>query len=207
MTLSALPTSSADPEESPARIHGALAYRPGVPCMIAHDISVHPSRSRPPPGMSVDQYSDILAQPATNPPLPAMTLVTSFLPNYPIVVTPAGADKGTGSPHTPNTLLSPGSVPARPLYVTVHDVLTTLYTFLRIPLSPDEYNALSVDHQRDVARAYSVRVHRLDERKREAERAKGVKRIDLLLAEGRAMFDGLGATKRSRALWVLNLRS
>jgi len=175
--------------------------------MLAYDVSVHPSRLHAPQGMSRDQFAELLGQPATHPPLPAMTLVSGVL-SHAIVITPAAADKGTGTPQTPTTLLSPGGLaPPAITYVTVQDVLTTLYSFLRIPLSQEEYNALTPGHQREVARAYNSRVHRVDERKRESERAKGVKRVDLLLAEGKAMFDGLGATKRSRSLWVLNMRS
>jgi hypothetical protein len=198
------PAAEAADETKPAQIHGALAFRPSASCLLAYDVSVHPSKLAPPPGMTPAQLADVLAQPATHPALPAMTLVSAALA-HPVTVRPAGADKAsaTSSPQTPASEL-----PATPAsaFVTVYDVLASLYASLRTPLSPDEYNALAKDHQREVARAYGTRVESVSDRKREAERAKGVKRIDLILAAGTSTFNGLGATKRSRALWVLNLR-
>jgi hypothetical protein len=164
----------------------------------------------PPQGVDRQQWAEQLEQPATSPPMAEMLLVSANLPWHVTVRSSAAeaSDRSTSSPATPNAYLSPdGMSTARPSYVTVNDVLSTLYTFLRTPLTHDEYNNLPLDHQKRVARAYARRIRRIDERKRETERAKGVKRIDMVLAEDTPFFDGLGATKRSRALWVLNLRS
>jgi hypothetical protein len=176
--------SSGPSSATPIQLHSALSYHPDMPCPFAYDVSTHPSHMRPPPDMPLEQFAEVMTQAATYPPLPTITLVSAVL-LHPITV----SAKMYGTSH-----------------VTVQDVFSAIYASLRSPLSPDEFNGLSPEHQRDVAHAYGARVHRVHERKREIERAKGVKRIDLILAEGTATFNGLGATRRNRALWVLNFR-
>jgi len=76
-------------------------------------------------------------------------------------------------------------------YVTVADVLKTLYTALRLAVTPAEYDALpSIEAKFRVVAAYENRCrmsgggNTYDEEKR-----KGVKRIDFLM--GRNQFAGL----------------
>jgi hypothetical protein len=148
----------------------------------------------------------VLAEPATYPSCTQMTLVSDLLP-YPIHVLPGAAASVAGAP------VPPPQPEGKP-YVSVHDVLATLYAALRTPLTPAEFGALPAAQQATVAAAFNARVAMAatavgnsgDAAARERERAKGVKRIDLLSAAGRTVFAGLGATRKGAPeMWVLNL--
>jgi hypothetical protein len=80
--------------------------------------------------------------------------------------------------------------------VSAQDVLYSIYGNLRTPLTPKEYSILSSDSQKALATAYNSRVERIvHPTKRGAERRKGLKRIDHLIAAGRTYFIGLTATE------------
>jgi len=88
-------------------------------------------------------------------------------------------------------------------FVTVADVLKTLYTALRLAVTPAEYDALpSREAKFRVVAAYENRCRKsgnaYDEEKR-----KGVKRIDFLM--GRNMFAGLTAISGQRDTWLLHV--
>jgi hypothetical protein len=197
------------PEPFVMRIHGTLAYRPAVNPILAWDISSPPANALPVGalGVSPSQFRPVLAEAATNPPLPEMTILTAHLP-YKITIR-AGVANGASSPWTPqNVPLPMPGMPSSPSaqHVTVYDVMVGLYTFLRIPLSPAEYAALSQPHQQALAAAFGRRVSQVqDPAQRQLEHSKGVKRIDYLSAAGRTGFLGIGATKKGNDIWVLNL--
>lgn len=202
--------TAALPSHGQAHVHGVLAFRPNTPSTVAYDVSEHPSTIALNPALrgSTFKLRTVLSEPATNPPMPALTILSDLLP-YPIPVH-AGAVASAASPYTPPTvpLPMPGSVaPARaPPCVTVADVLNAVYAFLRTPLMRAEFLALPPARQQSVSTAFAARVARvLDPRARAAEQQKGVKRIDLLIATGRTRFLGLSATKRAPHAWVLNL--
>nr|VWP01202.1 Metacaspase-1 (EC [Ganoderma boninense] len=104
----------------------------------------------------------LVCEPASHPPLPSLAIVCDYLP-WTIVVVP-----------------TPGARWAAP-YVTVGDVLHTLYRTLRLGATEHELGALEPGLRGRVLQAYAARYRRVaDPRVREAEKAKGVKRVDYL---------------------------
>lgn len=87
-------------------------------------------------------------------------------------------------------------------YVTVLDVLTQLYSLLRLPVSRVEYEKEKAATQAEISRAFHARIER-DPRTHVAEREKGLKRIDFL--QGRNRFLGLSSTSHGPHVWALNL--
>jgi hypothetical protein len=140
----------------------------------------------------------ILEQPATSPALCSMTLVSNLLP-YPITVH-SGLVAYPPSPY----FGTPMGIPSG--FVTVRDVLTALYIFLRRPMSVAEVAALYPFGQAAwLALAFQSRVLRItNDGERLLEHQKGVKRIDMLIAAGKTLFSGLTATKDPHT-WALVL--
>ncbi|KAG6850047.1 hypothetical protein H0H93_002056 [Arthromyces matolae] len=93
--------------------------------------------------------------------------------------------------------------PSRPAQgVTVMDVLDAVYMFLRQPLSSSEFTQLSQERQWRVYAAFERRYQSiLDEKYHALEKAKGIKRVDLL--EEKKMFAGLRRTMRGPEVWEL----
>jgi len=121
------------------------------------------------PGAGFHHELDFLAEPATSPPLPSLTLTCDpFLPWHIEV-----------HPSLPN------------LFVTVYDVLQTLNANLRIPLSDSELSLfISEQTYASIVDAYQNRLNAIrDIREREEQRAKSVRRIDCLI--GRTKLLGL----------------
>jgi len=88
-------------------------------------------------------------------------------------------------------------------YVTVMDVLHSLYRYLRSTSSERDFNSLSPDKQRRVTDAYIQRWQRCRvPAEREMERLKGVKHIDFL-ADSR-LFWGVVPTKEV-GVWQLQV--
>lgn len=113
----------------------------------------------------------LATQPAMNPPLPALVIICEHLPQWMIEVRP-----------TPNTNRTAA-------FVTVGNVLRALYRTLRQGVTDAELSALE-PAQRDRAHdAYVRRYRRLHGATRAREKAKGVKRVDLL--GKRRVFRGL----------------
>jgi hypothetical protein len=126
-----------------------------------------------------------LAEPATNPPLPHMTVVSPHLP-WSITISPP-------LPHKANK------------FVTVSDVLVTLHRALALTVTVTEYGNLpSEDAVVRVNAAWERRVKDItDGRAREIERRKGVKRCDFLMDRHR--FLGLSKMGRDPDVFVLNV--
>ncbi|KAG2156961.1 uncharacterized protein EDB93DRAFT_1045554, partial [Suillus bovinus] len=120
-----------------------------------------------------------LAEPATNPPIPILSLQNDLLP-WRCEIRASTCD-----------------------YVTVEDVLTQLYRFLRIPGTRDEFKAAPSQRVRDViSEMYRNRCLRASTAEAYAEeQRKGLKRVDFLM--GRTTFMGLSSTKLGPDTWVL----
>jgi hypothetical protein len=124
----------------------------------------------------------ILNEPATHPPLPTLTLLSSTHLPWPIIV--------SASTH---------------VGVTVGDLLTCLYRQLRRTVSEAEFRSLpGPDAQSRVSLSFQDRYRRIsDPRVAAEEKAKGLKRVDFLM--GRVRWMGLSSTKASPDRWILNL--
>ncbi|KAI0915970.1 hypothetical protein AcV5_003434 [Taiwanofungus camphoratus] len=148
------------------------------------------------PPRQLSLTADVLAQPATHPALPALTLICDLLP-WLITITPSTS-----------AAWSPGPLKV----VTVGDVLYTLYRTLRLPVAETELSYLRADGQACVHAAFHARYRMIDDqRQRAEEKGKGVKRVDFLM-EAR-VFSGLsmvtgGAVMTGKGLgevWALHL--
>lgn len=169
------------------RVHRAIAYLPTKRLPLDYDtarpphtVALHSPNQQPP----MDLRS-ALGEPATSPPVSCMTLVNpEFLPAYAIVVVPRT------EPH-----------------VTVYDVLSGLYSFLRMALSRVEYAELPIERATAVAAAFRKRIDGFeDQSERRTEELKGLKRIDLLLGAERTIFAGLSRKAAGGEEWRLHLR-
>ncbi|KAJ8580467.1 hypothetical protein M405DRAFT_834299 [Rhizopogon salebrosus TDB-379] len=166
----------------PVAISPLLAYHPRV-FPINYDVSRTPNmayaniQASP---IHLDSYHR--AGPATNPPISVLSLQSELLP-----------------------WLCEIRASTQP-YVTVEDVLSQLYRFLRTPATRDEYNAVPSQSARDkVAETYRSRCSRISSAAEKAEElSKGLKRVDFLM--GRTTFMGLSSTKLGPDAWVLNLQ-
>jgi hypothetical protein len=166
----------------PVQIHPLLAYHPYV-FPINYDVSHTPNtasaniRASP---VHLDSYRR--AEPATHPPINVLSLRSDLLP---------WACEIHASTQS---------------YITVEDVLSQLYRFLRTPATRDEYNAVPSQSARDkVAETYRSRCSRVSSAAEKAEElSKGLKRVDFLM--GRTTFMGLSSTKLGPDAWVLNLQ-
>ena len=85
-------------------------------------------------------------------------------------------------------------------FVTVHDVLRCIYRYLRIPLSPQEYEKIKAEvdagHLEAIIQAYEARYRTVigDDAVKQRERQKGLKRIDMLTNQ--TLFMGLAPTNK-----------
>lgn len=133
---------------------------------------------------------EVLAEPATMPPLPQITLYLHSASGV--------------WPWAPLTIL--GSNPHQP-YVTVKDVLVGLYTQLRNRVSSAEFYSIpSQSAQDSISLSFKARCQRLGgEGSKEAgiEKSKGLKRIDFLM--GRIRWAGLSGSKAGPDTWVVNV--
>ncbi|KAH9916022.1 uncharacterized protein B0H18DRAFT_1087395 [Fomitopsis serialis] len=130
----------------------------------------------------------LLAEPATHPGLPSLTIICDLLP-WSITITPT-----------------------RSHVVSVGDVLHALYRMLRIAVSQTELGVLPPDTLTRVHGAFHTRHKMLpDARSRAEEKQKGVKRVDFLMDLRR--FAGLSIVMSGAALngkglgevWALQL--
>jgi len=165
----------------PVAIHPLLAFHPYV-FPINYDVSRTPNtayaniQASPVP---LDSYRR--SEPATNPPIHALTLKSDL---------PWRCE------------IRASTLP----YITVEDVLGQLYSFLRTPGTRDEYKAVPNQFSRDkIAESYGRRCSRASSAEEyAAEQRKGLKRVDFLM--GRTTFMGLSSTKLGPDVWVLNLQ-
>lgn len=123
----------------------------------------------------------ILVQPATFPAQTALTVTSALLP-WPIII------RG-----------QPGS------YVTVEDVLYTIFTHLRKTVTGDEFlGYLSPQAQARASEAYRRRYHRLrNNDDYHKEKRKGARRVDFLLEYNR--WSGLISTVHGPAVWEMKV--
>lgn len=161
----------------PATIHPLLAVS-NTPSLI-YDMSRHISSLRPShPSLSPHR----LAEPATEPPLPSLTIVC---------------------PHLPWRI----NVKARQQngYITVADVMDGLYRALRLNSTEAEFKLLpSHDMKHRVNEAYKQRYRRAsDVTEYEHEKAQGLRRVDFL--GGKNTFMGLSSTGEGAGVWQLNV--
>ncbi|EMD32235.1 hypothetical protein CERSUDRAFT_118876 [Gelatoporia subvermispora B] len=203
------PAQSFSPAQlaSPAPPFGAAPY-------VAGQVRIHPLLAPPPPGFSSALAWDLtrapksalrctsgahpapldtaaLAEPATHPPLPALTLICDILP-WSITITP-----------TPGAAWAQRGAPC----VTVGDVLHTVYSVLRLAVNPTELFHIPPEARARVEGAF----HRRCAAAGPGEAAKGIKRVDFLV--GANGFAGLtmamgGAVMKGKGLgevWVLHL--
>ncbi|KDQ54320.1 hypothetical protein JAAARDRAFT_135788 [Jaapia argillacea MUCL 33604] len=128
----------------------------------------------------------VLMEPATYPALPSMTILCNRLP-WQIRITPLSSSH------------------YRPNFVTLSDVVTTLYTTLRTPVSSAEFGSLPHAEQRYVSDAFTERWKSVGggHREKEREKAKGIKRVDWFC--GRTGFDGLDRMSGGGEKWVLRV--
>ncbi|KAF7343668.1 hypothetical protein MSAN_01946500 [Mycena sanguinolenta] len=147
-----------------------------APPVLTYDISLHPTTiSTHFHGLS----SARLLKPAVYPPRPTISLVT---------------------PHLPWTLAIPPGTNAK--YVTVLDVLTSIYLALRVNVTAKEFAALhTAEMMQRVTAAYTQRYRRLRSYDAEyaLEKAEGVKRVDFLM--GYTKFCGIAPTVGKPDVW------
>jgi hypothetical protein len=120
------------------------------------------------------------SEPATVPPVPHLTITSPHLPwSIPVM-----ASRG---------------------YVSISDVLATLYQSLRINITDRDYHSLpSHSAQRRVRTAYEDRYRRIrDPRDYAEEKRNGVKRIDFLM--GHTRFMGLTSSRSVPNVWELHV--
>ncbi|KAG1903046.1 uncharacterized protein F5891DRAFT_113694 [Suillus fuscotomentosus] len=166
----------------PVTINPILAYHPFV-FPINYDVSYPPNtasaniRASP---FNLDSYR--LAEAATSPPIPVLSLQNDLLP-WRCEIRASTC-----------------------FYVTVGDVLTQLYSFLRTPGTREEFKATPSQSIRDtISAVYRKRCSRASSAEAYAEeQRKGLKRVDFLM--GRTTFMGLSSTKLGPEAWVLNLQ-
>lgn len=144
---------------------------------LPFDLSVRPSHQ------NLALPNSALAGPATYPPLPLITLACPDLP-WNIQISP-----------------SPSASPNSAQYVTVQDVLDTLYSKMRTPVKGEEFRTLGPVREREVREAFERRCRRGGG---EVERSKGVKRVDFL--GGRTRWAGVrridGGKEGDFRFWV-----
>jgi hypothetical protein len=162
--------------ETLAELNPILRFTLATP-PIDYDISL-------PPTFITTPHQHILPEPAVVPPLPLLAVVCPDIP-WLITVSPSSSKPDA--------------------FVTVADVLLTIYCGLRLAVHPDEYNALpSHEDKHKVNAAYGNRYVRIaDHAACEEEKRKGVKRVDFLM--GRTRFLGLSRTPVGPDVWALHV--
>ncbi|KAJ6534958.1 hypothetical protein B0H19DRAFT_1184524 [Mycena capillaripes] len=173
--LATLPRQEHIPIPCRAQIHSLLAFAPFMPPNVHYDLS-HPLHTLNP------QLTPSFLDPATYPPLPALTVLCPHI-SWPMAVHPS---QPTG-------------------FVSVLDVFMSVYTSLRLAVGRSEYDTLaSGDARRRVDDAYFTRCRLLaDVGERRIEALKGVKRVDFLA--GRTRFLGLSGPVDGAHVWELNV--
>ncbi|KAJ2915764.1 hypothetical protein MD484_g4643, partial [Candolleomyces efflorescens] len=166
-----------DVEPKDMHIHSFLAFSPYQELATAYDLS------QPITVIKQQHPPQTLMEAATQPPLQYLTLVCPEHLPWDIPVKASS--------------VYPGS------YVTVDDVLTAIYTHLRLTVNPMEYDRLDPQSKHLVDQAYFARVARADPALREVEAKKVVKRVDFL--KGVNLFMGLSGTLGGSDVWELNV--
>lgn len=160
------------------QIHFLLAYAPHVEPAFEFDMIN-------PPTSGYGRYPlHAFTEYATSPPVQSLIITHPLLKHEIEVSSPPSAQ---------------GS------YVTVADILLSIYRHLRHPIHPVDYAELQDGERREgVDAAYYVRtgsIRNAEERAREER--KGIKNIDLLM--GCTRFMGLSGTLEGPGVWDLNV--
>jgi hypothetical protein len=134
-------------------IHPVLEFRGPAAPYLCFDVTLPQQNVTPSTKMS----SDVLMNPATKEGLSTLILVHPRLGAWHITVRPAE-----------------GKV------VLVRDVLSAIYTSLRQPATGADFDSLPPPVQREVGAAFARRWARMPPQMQNAERAKGLKRVDFL---------------------------
>ncbi|KAM5533197.1 hypothetical protein V8D89_013153 [Ganoderma adspersum] len=171
-----------------------LAHQLANSTPLAWDMTETAESARPLLPSAPARLTDTMVrQPATHPPLPSLSVVCDYLP-WSITVVP-----------------NPRATWAAP-YVTVGDVLHTLYRALRLGVTDPELDTLEPALRERIRRSYVARYRRVAHpRDREAEKAKYVKRVDFLC--DRTFFLGLAPVPNGNpakglapgAVWALHV--
>ncbi|KAJ6567965.1 hypothetical protein DFH09DRAFT_1155537 [Mycena vulgaris] len=177
--LFGLPSRNKDSPSPPlcvrAQIHLLLSFAPFSPPNVHCDLALPLHTLNP-------QLTPSFLDPATYPPLPALTVMCRHL-GWPIMVS---ASQLGG-------------------FVSVLDVFTSVVTSLRLAVRRAEYDTLpSPEARRSVDEAYFTRCRQLaGEGERQIEALKGVKRVDFLM--GKTHFLGLSGPLDGVHVWELNV--
>jgi len=176
-----LPPSRHPQPKIPGPIHMHSLLGLSYPPPINYDLTLPPST------VSTHHHSlskRSLSEPATNPPLPSLTVVTPHLPRGRTILVTASRNGA---------------------FVTVSDVLDAIYHALRANVSSADY--YSLPSQKDMQRvtlAYEARCKRIrDSRAYAEEKRQGAKRVDFLM--GLTKFMGLSRTSSGPDVWLLNI--
>ncbi|KAF8621711.1 hypothetical protein AX15_007572 [Amanita polypyramis BW_CC] len=186
------------------KLHALLEFSPSTVPAIKYDLvdmPVHSTLRLPSSYMRGSTRSSsilnrVLDEPATIPPIQSMTIACPHMP-WVIRVFPSS------SPPSPSRLGGQ--------YITIRDILTELYTSLRVPIVHAEYAMLPSERARERAgKAYKRRYRRLqDERAYEEEKIAGLRRVDFLMECTRFAGLSLAPPGTSASLrkdeWVLNV--
>ncbi|KAI0330729.1 hypothetical protein GY45DRAFT_1323283 [Cubamyces sp. BRFM 1775] len=155
------------------QVHSVLAHSIGRGAPLYWDLSQPVSAAQVRTTSALSTLTEqLVMEPATSPKVASITIICERLP-WAITVTPR-QDASWAAP-----------------YVTIGDVLFTLYRTLRLPVTSAELNAHNdpAFHER-IRDAYVTRYQRIAHPgERESEKAKGVKRVDFLFDA--RMFKGL----------------
>jgi hypothetical protein len=205
--MSPLPLSLGQlPTAKRALVHAALAFRPDTALPIAYDAALDPSSAAP---YNIDEATlrQYLGQAALSVPTECLVLECPSL--HSTITVRAGATTDARSPYIDWTIPLPPTTPSmgaqqprQLVSITVANVLNAIHNKLHESLPPQDFDQLDPVTRQAVLGAAQARCALYP-----AERAKGVKRIDLLSAAGMGTrVAGLSATKRSSQVWVLNFR-
>ncbi|KAI0353868.1 hypothetical protein OH77DRAFT_1406044 [Trametes cingulata] len=158
---------------APVRLHPVLAGVPAYPAPLVWDVSQPTESVQVRTSTSTQPLTDrLVKEPATEPKLGSITIICEQLP-WAITVTPVPDAPGWKAP-----------------YVTVGDVLYTLYRTLRLSATEAERSLCDSAHLRRVHNAYVARYERIAHPgERELEKSKYIKRVDFLCTS--RMFQGL----------------
>ena len=203
-------------------VHYLIAYSPHSISPLPYNVLHPPQSSFLLPQQQQQQFE--LDQPATEPPLAQMVIKCPLLPDkWQILVVPGGPPtsasgmEGISSPastvYSPLHGGSPDEITGQTRgYISVRDVLYSLYTSLRVILHPSEYESLTTTTssnsspcflKESVNAAFWARLSQIDNpTKREEQRRRGVRRIDFL--GGRTRFMGLSGTLNGN-VWELEV--
>ncbi|KAJ7179435.1 hypothetical protein C8R46DRAFT_1073763 [Mycena filopes] len=178
-------SSSTSPwPNTPSPLHHARPLYAFAPLPSLH-AELHPALAASRHMMTLDVSYDpayaalsprVLAEPATSPGLPCITIVFPYWETQPI---------------------NPSSSKCA-AYVTVSDVLNGIYRDLRGPARAEDFHAMSAAtpaHIPYAHEAFRARLARMEPSAARSEARKGMRRIDLLL--GKSRFGGLVQTAES----------